>query len=43
MSKRIFIEVAAATASLAITLGALTPPSAGAAICTGGGNCTRSA
>jgi hypothetical protein len=43
MSKRIFIQVAAAAASLAITLGALTAPTAGAAICTGGGNCTRSA
>jgi hypothetical protein len=41
MSKRIVIQVAAAVASAAITIGALTAPNAGAAICTGGGNCTR--
>jgi hypothetical protein len=41
MSKRIFIQIAAAVASVAITLGALTAPNASAVICTGGGNCTR--
>jgi hypothetical protein len=42
MSKRI-IHIAAGVASLAITIGALTAPSAGAAICTGGGDCARRA
>jgi hypothetical protein len=43
MSKRIFIQIAAAVASLAITIGALTAPNASAAICTGGGDCARRA